>query len=368
MNKIISALHDHATFIAQHRAIEDENSVLTYRQLLTTVERVAAQLKLHSPQVISIFAENGIAHVVADLAAMSLGVPVVALPTNLSRPHLLDILRKTHADCLLTDRPDGVAKRGVIFANASELTASELVLVEFFVDTQTPATLPFGTAKVGVEARNTCEPKNVCIGHAELESAAESMLGVAASMQGDRHFCLSPLTTSHENVGGVYTTILAGATICIAQPGTMGIAGESVHVEQLAASLDAWCATSVLTTPALLRLLVAAARRGVSVPCTIRYVSVAGSFLPALLTAADHEGIPVYEPAPSSSKTRSSASIERCRGAIESAANDYHVVPSRLATMRNALSELIAVGDCSNADVYGIVHQHPAAIEMSRSA
>lgn len=295
MKKIISALHDHATFIAQHRAIENENSVLTYRQLLTTVERVAAQLKMHSPQVIAIFAASGIAYVVADLAAMSLGVPVVALPTNLSRPHLLDILRKTHVDCLLTDRPDDVGKLGVDFANAPVLTASELFLVAFFADTQTPATLPFGTAKVVVDARNTCETKNICIGRAELESAAESMLGVAASIQGDRHLCLSPLTTSYENIGGVYTTILAGATICIAQPAAMGIAGESVHVEQLAASLDAWCATSVLTTPALLRLLVAAARRGVSVPRTIRYVSVAGSFPPALLMAADHEGIPVYE-------------------------------------------------------------------------
>ena len=295
MNKIISALHEHAIYIAQHRAIEDEKSVLTYRQLLTMVEHVAARLTVVSPRVVAIFAENGIASVVVDLAAISLGVPVVALPADLSKQQLLDVIRKTGVDCVLTDRPDDVARLGIHIANNSLPITGELFAIELVVDAYVPATLPSGTAKVVVNVGKMDEPKNLYIGRAELEFMADSLLGVAASMQGDRHLCLSPLATSHENIGGIYTTILAGATICVPKLKILGVTAESIHVDQLAASLETSCATSVLTTPQILRSLVVAAGCGIAVPSTIRYVAVAGAFPPALLAAADHHRIPVYE-------------------------------------------------------------------------
>ncbi len=295
MNKIISALHEHATYIAQHRAIEDEKSVLTYRQLLTMVEHVAARLTVVSPQVVAIFAENGIASVVGDLAAISLGVPVVALPADLSKQKLLDVIRKTGVDCVLTDRPDAVATLGIDISNKPLPISAELFAIELVVDAHAPTTLPPGTAKIVVNVGKKSEPNYLYSGRAELEFAAESLLGVAASMQGDRHLCLSPLATCHENIGGIYTTILAGATICVPRLKNLGITGESIHVDQLAASLETWCATSVLTIPKILRSLVDAAGCGIVVPSTIRYVAVAGAFPPALLAAADRQRIPVYE-------------------------------------------------------------------------
>src|SRR6202042_2356135 len=98
---------------AQHRAIEDETSILTYRQLLTMVEHVAARLTVVSPRVVAILADNGIPSVVADLAAIFLGIPVVALPLDIPKQKMIDVVRKTGVDCVLTDRPDDVATLGI---------------------------------------------------------------------------------------------------------------------------------------------------------------------------------------------------------------------------------------------------------------
>lgn len=294
MNKIITALREHATFIAQHRAIEDEKSVLSYRQLLTMVEHVAARLTVVSPHVVAIIAENGIAPVVADLAAMSLAVPVVVLPPDFSRQQSRDVIRKFRVDCVLTDRPDDFAQRGINHVHDATPLVGELVAIELAVDALAPGTLPAGIAKVIVDTASTGEPKIFCIGRAELEFEAESFLGVAASMQGDRHLCLLPLADANENIGGVYTAILAGATSCVPQLENVGLVGDSIRIDQLVASLETWRATSVMASPKILRSLVHAAGGGTAVANTIRYVAVPGVFPPALLAEADRQRIAVY--------------------------------------------------------------------------
>ena len=144
MNKIIAALHDHAIYIAQHRAIEDETSTLTYRQLLTTVEHVAARLTVVSPRVVAILAENGISSVVADLAAMSLGVPVVGLPTHFSKQQLLDTIRKTGVDCVLTDRPSDIARLGMDVVDKALPLVGTLFAIELAVQKDAAIALPPG--------------------------------------------------------------------------------------------------------------------------------------------------------------------------------------------------------------------------------
>jgi acyl-coenzyme A synthetase/AMP-(fatty) acid ligase len=295
VNKIIAALHEHASYIGQHRAIEDEKSVVSYRQLLTRVEHVAARLTVVSPHVVAIIAENGIAPVVADLAAMSLGVPVVVLPPNFSRQQSRDVIRKFRVDCVLTDRPDDFAQRGIDRIHEAIPLVGELVAIELVVDGLAPGTLPAGIAKVIVDIAETGEPKIFCIGRAELEYEAESLLGVAASMQGDRHLCLLPLANANENIGGIYTAILAGATSCVPQLENVGLVGESIRIDRLVASLERWCATSVMTSPKILRSLVHAAGCGTAVANTIRYVAAAGVFPSALLAEADRQRIQVYE-------------------------------------------------------------------------
>ena len=255
---------------------------------------MAARLTCVSSRVVAILADNGIASVVADLAAMSLGVPVVVLPVDLSENQLRDVIRKTGVDCVLTDRPNNLATRDIGVPSKALPIAGGLFEIEVIVDASAAVALPAGTAKVIVTTGKTGTPKILCIGHTRLEFAAEALLGAAARMQGDRHLCRLPLSTSHENIGGICTSILAGATMCVPRLKNSGITGQSIRVDELVASLDTWRATSVLTSAEILRSLVAAAERGVAVPNSIRYVAVGSAFPPALLAAADRQRIPVY--------------------------------------------------------------------------
>lgn len=296
MRRVIDAVRQHAAQTPLQLALQDEERVLTYRSLADAIERLAAQLRAHRPRAIALLGDNGLAWAVADLAALAADIPVVPLPLFFSQTQLAHTLRTAGVDLVLTDQPARIRQALACPDLSATPFYGSLYGMPLPADPDT-ASLPAGTLKVTFTSGTTGEPKGVCLGREEMETVAESLRQASAAAPGDRHLCLLPLATLLENVGGLYTPLLAGATACLPPLAAVGLHGSStLDVGRLIGALHAWRASTAILVPQMLQALVAAGRMGVALPATLRYLAVGGAPVsPHLLEQAHALGLPVYQ-------------------------------------------------------------------------
>ncbi|MBL0167146.1 MAG: AMP-binding protein [Propionivibrio sp.] len=106
-----------------------------------------------------------------------------------------------------------------------------------------------------------------------------------------------PLATLLENIGGIYTPLLAGATICLPGLAAVGLTGSSgLDAGRMIAALGDWQASTTIMVPQMLQALVTAGQDGVSMPRRLRYLAVGGA--PVSLHCLKRPGtlgLPVHE-------------------------------------------------------------------------
>lgn len=248
---------------------------LSYAGLKAEVEALARRLR--GQQAVALMMANSIEWVVADLACISAGVPCVPLPPFFTDAQCEHAMRDAGVSLLLTDKPqrfNGPMERWTVAGRAIA------AMGQFY----SPVLLPEGTLKITYTSGTTGTPKGVCLSLEAMETVATSLLSVLDNAIAERHVCLLPLAILLENVGGVYTSLLAGATCCLAQV---------AHSPQaLVAVINQTRATSCILVPELLRMLLAA---DVAMP-SLRFAAVGGARVDAsLLEAAHARGIPAYE-------------------------------------------------------------------------
>ena len=301
MSRILASLRSHAASQPHRPALRDRTTTLTYRDLGSEVERLADKLRRRSPRCVAILADNSCTWVLADLAALVAGIPSVPLPLFFSAAQMAHVIRTAGIDMLLTDQPQVAA--ALLAPKVSKYTpfAGNMHAIEWATERpfegEPGARLPIGTVKVAFTSGTTGEPKGVCLGLAELDAVAESLRVASAASPDDRHLCLLPLSTLLENIAGVYTPLLTGATVCVPGLAEVGLAGSSgLDVKRLVGSIGEWRASTFLTVPQTLRAIVAAAQAGAHLQATLRYVAVGGAPVSSLLLAdAAALGIPVFE-------------------------------------------------------------------------
>ena len=295
MSTIIAALRHYAEKTPQRIALQDQDNALSYADLQGTVEQLAARLQATSPRVIGLLADNATAWALADLAALAAGIPIIPLPLFFSPGQIAHVIRTAGIDQVLTDQPARLMAALQLSAADSEAFHGPLQMVSL------PATagreLPPGTHKVTFTSGTTGEPKGVCLGQEEMETVAESLRQASAANCDDRHLCLLPLATLLENIGGIYTPLLAGATICLPSLAEVGLAGSSgLNVGRLIAALGEWQASSAIMVPQMLQAVVTAGQAGIEIPQTLRYLAVGGAPVATrLIDDAQALGLPVFE-------------------------------------------------------------------------
>ncbi|CAN5880023.1 AMP-dependent synthetase/ligase [soil metagenome] len=301
MSRILTSLRSHAAARPHRPALADRSTTLTYRELSGEVERLADELRMRSPRCVAILADNSCAWVLADLAALAAGIPSVPLPLFFSAAQMAHVIQAAGIDMLLTDRPLVAAALLASKVLKSTPFAGNMQAIDWTSDRaiggSPSAQLPVGTLKVTFTSGTTGEPKGVCLGLAELDAVAESLRVASAASPDDRHLCLLPLSTLLENIAGVYTPLLTGATACVPGLADVGLDGSSgLDVKRLVGSIGEWRASTALTVPQTLRAIVAAAQAGAHLPSTLRYVAVGGAPVsPLLLADAAALHIPVFE-------------------------------------------------------------------------
>lgn len=295
MSRVLAALRHHARAHPTRVALEDDAGALTYAELDNAVAQEGLKLLETGSRVVAVLGDNGRAWVLADLAAQWAGVPIVPLPPFMSPGQIAHALRTAGVDYVLTDQPERIRAAAPRQSQSVEAFHGDMVGLRLRVDQRLACAL--GDAyKITFTSGTTGEPKGVCLGLDELENTAAALCEASAASERDRHLCVLPLAILLENVG-IYSAILAGATICVPHLAAVGMSGSSgLDALRLIGALEHWRATSAILVPQMALAMVAACAAGAPVPMTLRYLAVGGAPVSeSLLQQARAMGLPLYE-------------------------------------------------------------------------
>lgn len=288
MNAMLKALIHHATYCGDKIAFSDEQSDISYQQLLFRVRDVARRLVYLDPHCVALRANNGIDWVVTDLAAMWAGIPIVPVPMFFSEQQTRHLLSESGADVLIGEWHQW---HPLFLGQIDSLQVWRL---------QQPSEqkLLRHTSKVTFTSGSTGKPKGVCLSSQQLVSISTTLAEtIAKNVRCDKHLVLLPLSTLLENIAGVYVPILLGATSVVLSGKSVGLTGSSqFDAVQFSLALSQYLPNTMILTPALLLALIEAVQVAPKIAKNLKFVAVGGARVsPSLLEQAHRLGIPAYE-------------------------------------------------------------------------
>lgn len=297
MSILLKTLHQIALMSPERIAMQSVHQEMSYGELDMAVAEAAHELNTQNFRALGLLADNGIPWALADLSALAANTPLVPLPLFFSPQQILHVMRDAGLDSLLTDQPVEVVSllkgANLCCHIAGELCGLSLIRLQGVA----PRPLPPGTAKITYTSGTTGEPKGVCLGLAQMEAVAAALRDASQAQTTDRHLSLTPLSTLLENIGGIYTPLLAGACTCLLPLRQVGLHGASgLDAARMLQTLHECAASSAILAPQMLQTLVAAGEGGAPIPASLRFVAVGGApVAPRLLQRARQLGIPVFE-------------------------------------------------------------------------
>lgn len=285
MQPVFGALADHAATRADAIAFRDDAGLVTWAELAARVASLTARLA-DAPKTVGIALAGGIDYVVADLAITLSGRRQVPLPFFFSMEQNAHILMDAKIGAV-------IARDAAMFASLPHLS---------IIDPAMPkgAILPLpdyqgGAERVIYTSGSSGNPKGVIIGDRQLDASLTALAKVIAATPSDRHLSIIPLPQLLEQICGIFLPILAGAETVFRFEATKALFG--APIAPLTEAFTKVAPTTSLLAPALLGRWVAdMTGRGETAPESLRFVAVGGaSTAPALISAAQAAGIPVYE-------------------------------------------------------------------------
>ncbi|HKI61896.1 MAG TPA: AMP-binding protein [Mariprofundaceae bacterium] len=306
MSRVIDGVRRFAVDTPQAVALEGLNSSdsLTYSELVPAIEHLAAALKTFDIHACALLADNTPAWAVADLAAISAGIPLIPVPHFFAPSQMVHLLHSSGVNAILTDRPEPVA--GLLagmhmpVSAPVEVQAGKEPLSAFILSAQNndqPKSLPEACAKVTFTSGSTGDPKGVCLTQLAMETVAGSLASATEACAEDRHLSALPYATLLENIGGLYAPLMVGATICTPGLAAVGLSGSSgLDVKQFVSVLNERRISTCIMIPQMLHGLIAGLEAGMPRPANLRYIAVGGAPVSEfLLTKAETLGLPVFE-------------------------------------------------------------------------
>jgi long-chain acyl-CoA synthetase len=288
--RVLAALRDAP---GGHLALCDEQRSFSYAELAKAVEAESDWLRPFGLRRCALLADNGTPWVIADLSLLALHALNVPLPPWFTKNQIEHVLDDAGVEFILTDQPERILRGHPEFRHCARAPHSGLAL--FRREAAAVRGDQSGIAKVTYTSGSTGAAKGVCLTLDAMEAVAQS-LASAIRVDAARHLCAMPLSTLLENIAGVYTPILLGATCIVPSMRRTGIGYDGVDLGAFIASISRTGPNSLILPPELLRLLVVGVRRGWSPPEQLRFIAVGGATVSAaLLDEANALGLPAYQ-------------------------------------------------------------------------
>lgn len=271
--QLMTELSRHARRHGARTAIESGDQRITYAELTAHIDDYAEELLKVGCRRLAIAGDNSIDWLLWDLAALKAGIPCVPLPpffTADQRQHTLQAAGVTH------------------IAHNTKLQATAIAIL---------LPLPMGTDKITFTSGSTGTAKGVCLAQTGIEQVSSSIAARLGDGLAGRHLCVLPLSILLENVAGVYTALMMGATVVVPALASLGMDNAfQPDFTQLLAEINRLQATTLILVPELLRGLVGAIDATGQSPEKLAFAAVGGARVaPDLITTARTLGLPVYE-------------------------------------------------------------------------
>lgn len=275
-------------------ALQGQAVQLTYGELAVEISRWESTLTGLAPAAsVALALDNGPAWIVLDLAILAAGWTNVPIPAFFSATQKQHAIQDAGVSLVLTDALaawQGLYPQGEVVAEWQVAGKAVTVLRIHASDSASAA------QKITYTSGTTGAPKGVCLSSQVMWQVAHSIQAWTQPSQADTHFCVLPLATLLENVAGVYTSLMSGATVVVYHCHEVGFSGSQFDIRRLHQGLQHSQATTAILIPELLRALVAYLQAGHAALTELRFIAVGGAKVAAeLIQQAHFLGLPVYE-------------------------------------------------------------------------
>lgn len=298
---IMRAIEYHAGVKPDSIALAGENCQVSYQELFNDLRSSNVDFGLRMAHVVGLAMDNCPCWAMLDLKLASTGLPCVPLPLFFSLGQILHAIRDAGVDCVITDQTEVYvtllqsAGLEIVSHHPHELYGKKFSVL--FLCSDRVSSLPENTAKVTFTSGTTGEPKGVCLDEYSMMQVVLSLYKATKANDQDKHLSMLPLSTLLENIGGLYVSLIAGATCILPSMSSIGLLGAcSLNSRKMITALSQYRPTSAILTPELLLGLVTAIECGEAKPESLRFVAVGGASISThLLQRAQNLGLPVFE-------------------------------------------------------------------------
>ena len=248
---------------------------------------------------IGLLADNSPHWIAVDLAAQLTGATLIPLPDFFSDAQLRHAIAAIGMGSIVC--ADGSRAASLGFTRRVSATAA---LGLFVRDGAASACIEAGRLeggqKITFTSGTTGAPKGIRLSTADQLHTARGLAKVLSPLGIESHLCLLPLSILLENVAGIYSALLLGASCACPALAEVGLSGACrFDADRCLAAIERYRPHSIIVLPQMLSALVErlSAMGGSASPIRgLKFVAVGGAKTsPSLIAKARSLGLPVYE-------------------------------------------------------------------------
>lgn len=286
MSYVIDAVMAHAKQQPNKTAIVTKDKSLNYGRLVEEVLAVAELFSSTGCHTVGIDLDNSLPWVLADLAAMEVGLTVVPIPGFFSESQVAHLLETAQVDLLLRDHGDAPGE-------GWQERVSKHIGIRLY-SRQVPK-ISSG-AKVTFTSGSTGNPKGVVLSQQAIDDTTRGLVEALSPLALKRHLSVLPFATLLENIAGIYAPLVHGSELQITGLAEVGLTGASLDIEKFVALLGAAEADSMILVPQLLTAIVTLTEFGMVDLSAYKMLAVGGGRVSrSLLDKASTFNLAVYE-------------------------------------------------------------------------
>src|ERR1700731_4622968 len=285
MRQLFDSMKRHASEAGDLPAVSDTHGQLSRRELLARVMALAADLK-GQPQMIGIYAPNGLGWVIAQLACAFAGKIVVPLPTFFSPAQVGHVVRDASVGLILAcEQTATLAAQSGVPINVIDIYRSGDGLPDM-ID---------GFGQIIYTSGSTGRPKGVRHQSGQIGWSVAALAAATGASASDSYLSVLPLSLLLETICSIFIPASLGA--CVHFDSHLAERAGRGDVAGLSKAFETHRPTTSVLVPQLLKYWVAELQAaGQTAPSSLRFVAVGGAPVPKqVANAAWSLGIPVHE-------------------------------------------------------------------------